>query len=152
MIPKAVPNIFFLTIIEALESTQFAYILRPRPSIEKAKKMNTLGVYYVAKKRISWTPKNRKAPNIEMYLRIPILSTNIPEGILSNAAEKYVHIMTSPASSSENPNLVCSSPLAPSKNGTYIPKFMVHIRVSIQNEYLSSFKSLILIYSLWVYC
>jgi hypothetical protein len=48
---------------------------------------------------MSWTPKNNTEPNIEMYLRIPILSTIIPEGTLSKAAEKYVHMMTSPASS-----------------------------------------------------
>ncbi len=65
------------------------------------------------------------------------------------AAEKYVTIMISPASSSLNLNLVCSNPFAPSKKGMYIPKFIVQIKVNIQNEYFSSFKSFSLIVYLW---
>lgn len=50
--------------------------------------MKKAWVYLVEKYKMSWTPRNKKEPNIEIYLLIPILSTNMPEGTLSSAAEK----------------------------------------------------------------
>ena len=54
-----------------------------------------------------------------------------------------------PAPYYENLNLVCNNPLAPSRKGIYIPKFIVHMIFRIQNEYFNSFKSLHLIVYLW---
>ena len=63
---------------------------KPSPNIENAKYMKKLCVYYVEKYKISWTPSRINEPKIETYLLIPILSTSIPEGTLSKAAETYV--------------------------------------------------------------
>ena len=41
--------------------------------------------------------------------------------------------------------------MAPSRNGIYIPKFIVQIKVNIQKEYFNYFKSLSFIVYLWAY-
>lgn len=88
MIPKAVPMIFFFTIKETLAKTQLAYMARPQPKKEKARRMKKVLVYEVEKYKISCTTSNKTVPKIDMYLLIPILSTINPEGMLNKAAEK----------------------------------------------------------------